>query len=50
MATATMTAATAAMMSLEEAELDLEWGKLREVMLAGKEASEAGEGGGGGEG
>lgn len=49
-ATAAMTTATATPISLEEADLDLERGTLREEMLAGKEAKEAGEGGGGGEG
>lgn len=50
---AATTAATATMMSLEEVELGLEGpgpGTVREEMLAGKVAKEAGEGGGGGEG
>lgn len=39
-------------MSLEEMDLDLEeeWGRIREDMLAGNEAKAEGEGGGGGEG
>lgn len=50
-ATAAITAAMAAIISLEEEELGLEeWGTVREEMLAGKEAKEEGEGGEGGEG
>lgn len=41
----------AAATSLEEEDLDLGgWGRMREEMLAGKEAKEEGDGGGGGDG
>lgn len=51
MATAAITEATAAIRSLEEADLDLEgWGRLSDEIFTGKEAKEAGEGGGGGDG
>lgn len=47
---AARTEAMAVAMSLEETGLDLEgWGRIREEILAGKEAKAEGEGGGGGE-
>lgn len=43
--------ATATATSLEETDLGLEgWGRMREEMLAGKEAKEGGDGGDGGDG
>lgn len=48
---AATTQAMAVAMSLEETGFDLEeWGRIREEILAGKEAKAEGEGGGGGEG